>query len=370
MEAARQVGVQDSDDWEQLLTLLPPDWRTKCRELNALRRNRGFPSADALLRVLMIHLLEGKSLRDTAIRAREGKIAAVSDVALLKRLHACGEWFRWLALACRVQDPLQPTLPSNSRRVVLLDATHVKEPGVTGARWRIHYAFDVARLECSELKVTDESVGETFKNFSVQPGVVYMADRGYWQNQGIQFLRTRGAHALVRMGSQKRTIMDSQGHPFNLQSHLRTLKGTRVGDWAVRLSVEETFCEGRICALRKSEEAIQKARIKVKATCERKQKPLSEGALEASEYICLFTTVPAAEWPAEHVLEAYRSRWQIELCFKRLKSLLGLGHLPKQDPEGAKAWIQGKLFCALLIERFVSYAERFSPWGYPLRQYA
>ena len=139
-----------------------------------------------------------------------------------------------------------------------------------------------------------------------------------------------------------------------------------MGDWSVRLSVGEGYCEGRICALRKSKEAINRARRQVEFTCQRKQKPISEGALEASEYICLFTTVPSHELSTMQALEAYRSRWQIELCFKRLKSLLGLGHLPKQDPERAKAWIQGKLFCALLIERFVSYAEAFSPWGYAM----
>ena len=36
--------------------------------------------------------------------------------------------------------------------------------------------------------------------------------------------------------------------------------------------------------------------------------------------------------------------------FKRRKSLLALGHLKKVDPQGARAWLQGKLFVAILIE--------------------
>ena len=54
----------------------------------------------------------------------------------------------------------------------------------------------------------------------------------------------------------------------------------------------------------------------------------------------------------------------IELSFKRLKSLLQLGHLKKTDKEGAKAWLQGKLLVACLIETLIFTAERFSPWGY------
>ena len=66
------------------------------------------------------------------------------------------------------------------------------------------------------------------------------------------------------------------------------------------------------------------------------------------------------------VLDLYRLRWQIELVFKRMKSILGLGHLPKKDPLSAQAWLEGKLFTGLLIERMVHTAESFSPWGYAL----
>jgi hypothetical protein len=53
-----------------------------------------------------------------------------------------------------------------------------------------------------------------------------------------------------------------------------------------------------------------------------------------------------------------------QLAFKRLKSLLQLGHLKKTDQDGAKAWLQGKLFVATLIETLIAVGERFSPWGY------
>lgn len=60
----------------------------------------------------------------------------------------------------------------------------------------------------------------------------------------------------------------------------------------------------------------------------------------------------------------YRARWQIELVFKQLKSLAGLGHLKKHDPDAARAWLQGKLLVALLIDALRVASEAFSPWGY------
>jgi len=49
-----------------------------------------------------------------------------------------------------------------------------------------------------------------------------------------------------------------------------------------------------------------------------------------------------------------------------MKSILGLGHLPKKDPASARAWLHGKLFVSLLVERMVDAAQAFSPWGYRL----
>ena len=56
----------------------------------------------------------------------------------------------------------------------------------------------------------------------------------------------------------------------------------------------------------------------------------------------------------------------MELVFKRLKSILGLGHLKKSDPAPARSWIQGQLFVAFWVEALLAAARHFSPWGYPL----
>ena len=53
--------------------------------------------------------------------------------------------------------------------------------------------------------------------------------------------------------------------------------------------------------------------------------------LKYAQFVLVFTTLPAEELPAAEILEWYRLRWQVELVFKRLKSLAQLGHLPKHD---------------------------------------
>ena len=71
------------------------------------------------------------------------------------------------------------------------------------------------------------------------------------------------------------------------------------------------------------------------------------------------------ETPCHRGSRLYLLRWQIELVFKRMKSILGVGHLSKKDPLSAQAWLEGKLFVGLLIELMVDAAGHFSPGATP-----
>jgi IS4 transposase len=70
------------------------------------------------------------------------------------------------------------------------------------------------------------------------------------------------------------------------------------------------------------------------------------------------------------VLQVYRLRWQLELVFKRAKSIMGLGQLPKYSDASSQAWLNGKLLVAMLVEKLWQHAEHFSPWGYDLPESA
>jgi hypothetical protein len=95
----------------------------------------------------------------------------------------------------------------------------------------------------------------------------------------------------------------------------------------------------------------------------RKQKTVSAQRRRGAQYFMVWTSL-SEETPAGTALEFYRSRWQIESSFKRMKSLLGLGCLPKKDPASARAWLRGKLLAGLLVQRVIQAANATSPWGY------
>jgi hypothetical protein len=367
-----KVSIGDADDWEVVLRVLPAGWQEKARELGALRRCREFPDAAMLLRVLLIHLAEGCSLRETAVRAAEGQLVQVSDVALLKRLKLSGEWFRWMGeqLIGRwiTPRPVRPLLRQDLR-VRLVDGSTVSEPGATGSTWRLHYSVHPPSLACDQVHVTDISIGESLSRFGVMAGDVLIADRGFANRNGVRHVHRHGGAVIVRLNLTNLPLNDEKNRPFVLLRRLRRLRTGQLGDWPAWVAAGEhedaAAIAGRVCAIKKSRVAAARARDKVAREARKQNRQIQPATLEAAGYIFVFTTLDR-QVPARAILELYRGRWQVELAFKRLKSLLALGHLKKVDPQGAKAWLQGKLLVAILIESLIALAERFSPWGYPL----
>jgi hypothetical protein len=256
-----------AEDWQIVLRVLPAGWQDKARELGALRRHREFPDAATLLRVLLIHLAEGCSLRETAVRAAEGQLVTVSDVALLKRLRVSGEWFRWmgeeLMRRWMTPRPVRPLLDAGSR-VRIVDGSTVNEPGATGSTWRLHYAVGLPSLACEEVRVTDTTVGESLCQFQVAAGDLLIADRGFANRNGVRHVHRHGGAVIVRLNLTNLPLIDREGHPFALLSQLRTLDVGRVGDWPVAVVEDKRGCNPSLDACARSKRARQQRSVDVR----------------------------------------------------------------------------------------------------------
>ncbi len=362
--------LQTLDDWEILLSFLPAGWAEKATELGALARKRKIVSAETLLRLLLIHLADGKSLRTTAAYSHEVEPCDVNDVALLHRLRVSESWFRWMSQMI-VKDLKSPALPETfgqKFRVRIVDSTVINEPGSMGSDWRVHYCLQLPNLRCDTFTLTGTETGEGFQRYSIEEGDLLIADRGYCKRAGICHVLGNGGDVLVRFHSSNLPLFSHKGKPIDPLKYLRTLEAGKYGDWNVwfRSSVDGQLIKGRLCAIRKSKEAIELAKKRLLTKASRQQRELRPETLEHAEYVSLFTSANRFCLKAEDILNLYRGRWQIEVVFKRLKGIIGVGNLPMRNPESAIAWLQGKLFVALLVERLHQEAEFISPWGYPL----
>jgi hypothetical protein len=335
-----------------------------------LRRWRGFASASQLLRVMMIHLVDGCSRRETAVRAAAGNWAQVSDVALLKALRRCQAWFRGLAQGL-MQQWLTPMVPgAAARRIRVGDGSLISEPGSMGSHWRLHYSATWPSWHCDEVLVTGPAVGESFTRYTVQSGDLLIGERGLAHRQGIRHVLAGGGDVIVWLNLTKVPLVDDQGQRFNLLSHRRRWHGTEVGAWPLILADEHGQLSGRVWAIKKSRAAAARARQRAPQENSRQGHLGQDATLAAAGYIFVFTTLGAEQYTAARVRELYRGRGQVELAFTRLKSMLAPGHVNKTDPIGAKAWLQGQLLAAVIIETLINLGERFSPWGYPLPEFA
>jgi hypothetical protein len=354
-------------NWTFLLKLLPADWEVSARTTGAVRRLRGFDSVDQLLRALLLHVGLGCSLRETVVVAKAAGWLELSDVALFKKLRQSEQWLQGLCVGLLADSAL--VLPGGQGlRIRLIDGTHVKEPGQTGSQWRVHFSLRVPDWSCDYFRLTSsdgEGHGESLRQFPVRPKDCLIADRGYAHAAGILHVHQKGGHVIVRHNAQTLPVEGEDGTAVDILAWLRGLSQPgQVGSrWVFIRGEDGARVRVRLCAVRKSDEAVVASQRKLRRRAQQKSQELRPETLEYAHWVMVLTTVPEELFNDVQVLEWYRVRWQIELAFKRLKSLAGFGHLPKSDPISSRAWLYGKLLLALLTEKMQRYAHAFSPWG-------
>jgi hypothetical protein len=359
------------EDWPVLLSFFPRNWAELAYETQALKGLRKDKAAEDYIRTLLLHVACGHSLRETATRAKLAGLADISDVAVLGRLRKAKDWLHGLCVEL-FQERGIISGANNAFQVRLFDATNVKEPGKTGSLWRIHYSVKVPSLECDYFRLTatkGEGTGESFFQYSIKRGDYIIADRGYSTAAGIHHVaKSKEAFVIVRVNSKALPMLDLESRTFPLLESIQSIKS--AGDlksWEVLIQGKDNATVGgRVYAIRKTNEAIELAIKKLKREASKHGHKIEPDTFEYAKYVIVFSNWPKERFSDTQILEWYRIRWQVELVFKRFKSIAQLGHLPKQSEDSSKAWLYGKLFVALLTNRLIEYASSISPWGYYL----
>lgn len=359
------------DNWRILSSLFPVGWQQMAWRTGAVKRLRGFTSSEVLLRIILLHVGRGYSLRETVVQSKLANWADISDVALLKRLRQSEEWLRSLCMELLKENGGSPVKHEALAPMRVVDGTVVKESGRTGSQWRILYSLQLPSLVCDFFDVTatiGDGNGESLRRLPVMPHELILADAGYCSLAGIEYVHDRGADVLVRINPQSFVAFSPRGARFALKARLQGLsRPGQTGQWPVVLHGPNSSFSGRVCAVRKSELAIRLAHRRLHRRSSKKQMRTRPETLEFAKYLLVFTTCSVGS--AEKILHQYRMRWQIELVFKRLKTLVQLGHLPKHNGQSSRAWLYGKLFVALLAQKAIRIGRDISPSGYSIPQW-
>jgi hypothetical protein len=353
--------------WQYLLSMLPAglDLDSSARASGALVRRRIVRSAETLLRLALVYCC-GLSLRQTSCWAGVQGLGKMSQVGVMKCLRRSATWLGHL-LGAQLAQRAQ-CREVKGFRLRLVDATTVSAPGSQGTDWRVHLGFDLGSLSIDSVELTGAEGGESLSRFRVGPREVLIGDRGYAHAKGLGSVQQAGGEFLVRLNWQNLPLQTPQGEAFDLLQAARALADTEAAEFAVQTAATRKTASipARLVILRKSELASQESRKKILQEARKKGRQIDPRTLEAASYIFLLTSLPADHLKAAQVLELYRFRWQVELAFKRMKSLWAFGSVPAKDPELARTYIYAKLLTALLVEDLTETLRSHSPWGFRL----
>src|SRR5205807_4841836 len=122
-------------------------------------------------------------------------------------------------------------------------------------------------------------------------------------------------------------LLDKNKKPLNLLTPLQRLKKFHPGECSVFFQASQKLYAARLCAVRKTETAAAKTKKRIIRNASKRQTKVLPKTLKIAEYVAVLTTLPKQEFSTTQILNLYRCRWQIELAFKRLKSLIQVGHV-------------------------------------------
>lgn len=363
--------------FEEFLKELPADYAEQAREFKAFTRSRKVRTPADLLQLLMLYCGLDQALRTTA-----GSFTLwqerLTDTAIRQRLMACGPWLK--ALLHRMLPAAMTAV--TGFRLLVVDGSSLQGPGATGTDYRVHLVLDLTNLTLHVVQVTGVEGAESLARYPWQAGDIVLADRGDNQPQVILELSARQVWVVVRlmptaMPLYRREIDEEQRDPaaarLDVAAHLRAATGDTV-TVPVWLRGQQTSGPGWLHAVRLPPAAAAAARERCRKVAKRKGWTPSAAALFLTGWMMVFTTVPPDAVEGSAVLALYRCSWQVELMFKRLKSLLDLDHLRTQQHSAlGTVWILGKLLYALVIERHIQHQSpadwdrldqprRVTPW--------
>jgi hypothetical protein len=197
------------------------------------------------------------------------------------------------------------------------------------------------------------------RNFDPVPGELWIVDRGYANPPSVQSTVDRHADLLVRYCASSLPLFDGRGRRIDVLGLIsRTTRRQRAkGRKAYVHTREGRVFPVRLCWMRLSAPDAAKARARVE------RDGGDSGAIDAAEYVVVVTTVPRSRLSDQQVIALYRARWQVELDFKRDKSIGQLDTLPSERPDTIRSWLCAKVLLGLVARRLASQQVSIPPCG-------
>jgi len=283
-------------------------------------------------------------------------------VAFMK---ACTEFV--LMQKVSAMAPLQANLLKYFKRILIFDSTSwdispkLKDvlPGSGGGaseascKMQVCYEYKRGELSFFELTsgITPDGAYTAHLPGHMQRGDLILFDLGYFCLKTFFEISAMGAYFISRLSLGIKLFDPISCLPLDLHDILKKLNGN-VHQMAVIMgSNKETQVLSRLVCLRVSPEIAEERRRKLRKNSLKKGRTPSQYHLLLADWTLMITNVPSQWVSAEMVRIFYTLRWQIELLFKQLKTVLCIHKSNTGKENRLRCEIYGKLIVAVLIHR-------------------
>ena len=269
------------------------------------------------------------------------------------------------------------------RRVLLVDSSSwdISEklrsvlPGSGGAasaaNCKLQAVYDYKHSELAFLDVTAGTVPDNRYTDHLadllQKGDLLLIDQGYFKLSTLADIIAKGAFFLTRF--LVRTILKDAitQAPIDLAKHLRQVQSNACEMNVLMGGEKLSQVTCRLIALRVSEQIANERRRRLKKEAKKKGRAVSKHHLHMCGWTLLITNVPQRWLALEMVRAFYTVRWQIELLFKQLKSILRIHQSDTSKEDRLRCELYGKLIGAVIIHR-IHAAQNNRIWNTKRRQ--
>ncbi len=349
------------ETWDRkILPHLPKELDVTACQSGIMHRKRGIHPASDLLKALFLYAASKISFRMLAAAACALGIARISDTAWRKQLTGSVPFLRELLHAM-----LSSFLPGTNvsafggvKNVLLADASVIRQEGTQQEQQRIHLCYSLNENRMKQIKVTDKHTAETLAHFSMEKGDLILADAGYGTAQNYIIAQEKQADVILRITPGKFCLYDADGKKISLVGMLKDAEEKHEGMIDVfgfcKYRKENGFV--RVIAQKLPEEKSEQARRRKKRKASKNQKQIREETLFCAGWIVVITSL-GAEYSGEEILCLYRSRWQVELLFKRFKQNFSITTIKAGSTTYAEAMVYLWLIIWTIAERQAFQAE-------------
>ena len=243
-------------------------------------------------------------------------------------------------------SPLAAPLLRSFRGVYIEDMTDL---GRHAGKALVRYELTSGRVESLEVLPAKASEVPSSRRLEPLPaGSLRLADRAFFDGGELRGMSDRGAHFITRVPTATLVWFGGCGQfePITDWLHRQTADCLDVP----ALASEADPVAGRLLARRCPKAVAAKRLRSLEKTARRKQRVVSRRQRIMCKWEVFLTDLPADTYGPAEIEVLGRCRWQVELLFKRFKSLGGVGDSRGLRPARRMAEVLAKLLGALISE--------------------